>query len=823
MMPAARWIIPPRQTELEEKLMHSLGVSRVIAQILVNRGLVESGAARRFLNPEAVPPALLHLGGIAAAVERILVARSGKERVLIYGDYDVDGITSTVLLQSALREIGIEADYYIPDRLAEGYGLNREAVLRAADKGYSLIVTVDCGISSVAEVELARRLGMEVIITDHHDPPVELPPAGAVINPKLDRTASELAGVGVAYQLAGWLLLAAGIPHPVERLAGCLDLVALGTVADVVPLVGENRCLVREGLRALAASPRVGLRELLRVTGLEGKELDPWHIGFILGPRLNAAGRMERAEAAVQLLSTSSVEEAALLVERLERANQQRQEWERRILEEAEAIIESELDLTSTAALVLARAGWHQGVIGIVASRLAEKYGRPAVLFSLEGEKGTGSGRGLPGFDLLQALHECRQWLDEYGGHAQAAGMTIEVRNLAAFAREFNAAASRAMAAPGKAPHLLIDAVVELPDLTPRLLAEIDQLRPFGYGNPEPLLLLSGARVAQLLVVGSRGEHLKLRLEGPGGELEAIAFNQAGDLGRETLVSGARVDLAFHLEQNDWQGRSRLQLKVRQIEPGWPQLPGLEEIEQALSRGDYCIIACPRLLEAEAFWEEHYPAMAARGLKSGLVLSHQPPAKQQKFWKELRHPGFDLVLTTADFLTYHVEKFSAASRRVGLLLVDRGSGLGTLNLTEIHRALGSPKLMDFDSRLPRRSAAWAADAWRKRQWSFPGRSQLAEVFRYLRHLGAGRDWVTMDWRGLTSWWKQRRPEEDPDLQQLLPASLYILEELGLLRLRGVAGSWQVSLSPTGGEKVDLNQSLRFREGRLLRQLYSGMD
>lgn len=816
-----RWVLPPRNEQLEFDLAGSLGVSPVTAQVLVSRGFSDRKSVLEFMDQDYTR--LLTLGGMESAVLRILDARREKERVLVYGDYDVDGVTSTVLMQSVLREIGIDADYYIPDRLAEGYGLNRESVSLASERGYSLIVTVDCGIGSTAEVELAGRLGIDVVITDHHQPPTDLPAARAIINPKLESTGEDLAGVGVAFHLACALLTAAGTPDHEQRARSYLDLVALGTVADVVSLQGINRRLVGEGLKVLGEARRVGLQELLRSTKLLGKEIDSWHIGFILGPRLNAAGRMGNAEAAVRLLQTGSLPEANELVELLENANLERQSWERRILAEAEEIIGSSPELPGSPALVLMAESWHPGVLGIVASRLAEKYNRPAILFAREGERGSGSGRSVPGVNLIQALRECGSWLEEYGGHAQAAGMTIAAGNLKEFTADFMKTVEALSIGEESGQELKIDAVASVVDLNCNLREELEGLKPYGPGNPAPLLLLEGAEVNRFQLLGSGNEHLKLHLNVSGKSLEAIAFRQGNEVEAGTVSTGGRVDLAFHLEENTWQGKSRLQLKVVEMRTFKPVLPGLEEIKTVVERGECCFILQALPSWAEEFWDKYCSVISAEGLRVAVALSHQSPEQQRSFWNALHGEGLDLVLTTIDYLTYHVEKFNDRRREIGLLLIDSGpNDLGLPDPAGAIAGLGSPEVRDISYLRGVLTPGAGEASWKASQWRFPQRDHLAEVFQYIRQGGGQKDWIALDKRGITSWWNRRRPGENPDLEQLVPAALYIMEELSLLSTRSSHAGLEVFLNQTES-KVDLNQSLRFREGTRLRSYYLGME
>jgi single-stranded-DNA-specific exonuclease len=572
------WHLLPHDRGAIERLAGALEVSPVVAQLLLNRQLQDPDLARRFLNaplaglyePELLP-------GVAEAAERLHAAALAGRPVCVYGDYDVDGVTGTAILLSALRLLGASVEFHVPHRLEEGYGLNSEALCRIAENGAALVVTVDCGITSVAEAEEARRLGLELVITDHHEPKETLPAAAALVHPRLGGGAYPFAGLsgsGVAFKLA-WALCkrASGGDKVTPPLRECLldavALAALGTVADVVPLHDENRILVRHGLARLRRRPGDGLRALLRSAGLDDKpELAAGDIGYTLAPRLNAAGRLGTARLAVELLTTPSAERAAELARYLENLNSQRQQLERRILHEAREQIERD-GLADHPALVLAGAGWHPGLIGIVAGRLADQYGRPALMIALaDGEVGVGSGRSVAGFALHEALRACADDLLAHGGHAAAAGFRLRAAALDSFRTRFCDVAARHFAGPPPAPRLVLDAEVPLSALTPGLADALGQLEPYGAGNPQPLLLAGNLQVVgEPRKVGGGERHLSFRVRQQARDLKAIAFGMA-DRAEELMADAGRCCLAFTPRINEWQGRRSVDLEVRDFQAG---------------------------------------------------------------------------------------------------------------------------------------------------------------------------------------------------------------------------------------------------------------
>jgi len=553
----------------EAPLLSAGGLHPLVLSILTERGYATEDQICRFLAPALagmIDPLLL--SGMDRAVERLLAARRLGEHICVYGDYDVDGITGTALLVSFLQTAGFTCGYFIPNRFDEGYGINAAAVEAIAASGAKLIVSVDCGTTAVEEAELCRQLGMDLIIVDHHMPREVLPDASAVLNPLqpgCQYPFKSLAGVGVAFNLLVALrsaLRTASICEdaPLPDLREWLDLVALGTIADVVPLTDQNRIYVTQGLKRLADSSRPGIRALKEVAGIGAGPVSCGQVGFRLAPRLNAAGRMESAVPGVDLLMSTSLEESKIIASELDAANAERQSVERRIFEEAVAMVEFAGGAADRCSIVLASAGWHQGVVGIVASRLVERYHRPTILVALsEDGQGKGSGRSIPGFHLLDALTVCAEHLERFGGHRYAAGITIAGHNIDRFGTAFEEVAASRLNAEDLRPRLAIDAEVSPDAVTPDLAAALKRLEPFGMGNPEPVLLMRRMTVSGRKVVGAG--HQKLLLTRDGYRFDAIAFNQAD---REACDV---IDIAFFPEMNEWNGSCRLQLRVKDQRP----------------------------------------------------------------------------------------------------------------------------------------------------------------------------------------------------------------------------------------------------------------
>ncbi len=556
-----RWCWPdPVQGADATELARMLSVPPTIAELLVRRGYRSAERARSFLNPsfeQLHDPFLMR--GMDVAVGRIEAAIRDGEPIAVHGDYDVDGITATAVLARYLRWRGARAEYYIPHRVEDGYGVSRSGVETLAGRGTRLLITCDCGVTAVEEVEAARAAGMEVIVTDHHEPGPVLPRATAVLNPRLPGSGypdPDLAAVGVAYKLCEALELSAGRDRDTLRFS--LDLVALGTIADLVPLTGENRVLVRYGLDVLARTRNPGLRALMERTGLAGTRPTAWQIGFVLAPRINAVGRMDAAEKAVGLLLTDDAVQAEAIAETFEGVNTSRQEEDRRLLAEVLEEVERSYDPECDRAIVMAGDGWHPGVIGIVASRVVERFHRPTVLIALDGDgNGRGSARSVPGFHLLEGLQACAAHLEAYGGHRTAAGLAIRREAVDAFRAAFQRHAEDRLRPEQLVPSLTIDLELPLESVNAQLFLELNRFGPYGPGNPEPVLALRDvAARGYPRIVGEH--HLKMVVARNGRILDTIGFNLGHLLGQLNLNRGP-MTIACRLRENVYLGRSTLQ------------------------------------------------------------------------------------------------------------------------------------------------------------------------------------------------------------------------------------------------------------------------
>ena len=548
---------PQAREELERD-----GVSPLLAAVLSARGVASAGQARQLMTPweeELGDP--MALKDMDRAVERVRLALERGERIAVYGDYDVDGITSTSLLTQFLWDLGGDAVPYIPGRLEEGYGLNREAIASLAGQGVKLVVTVDCGITALGETEFARQLGVDVVITDHHACKDSLPAAAAVVDPHRPDCPypfKGLAGVGVALKLA---MAVAGPRRAGEAFARFRDLAAVGTVADVMPMTGENRAIVSQGLADLNPPKRLGLAKLLECAGLGERPVTSVTVGYTLAPRINASGRMGRAEVALELLLTRDPQRAQELAQELCQLNRDRQTIEGDIFRQCVQYLDTR---PRRSAIVLSSRGWHQGVVGIVASRLAERYGCPAFMICLDQGMGKGSCRSWGGLNLFELLSDCAPLLENFGGHALAAGFTVPEENIPALERSLEQAVQRRSGGEPLPAQLEVDAQVQPEELTVQAVEALDALEPWGNGNPRPVLMLRGAQVQSACQVG-RGRHLKLRLEVRGQALDAIWFSaDGGELG---LTPGRRVDVAFSPQINEFRGNRTVQLQVLDLRP----------------------------------------------------------------------------------------------------------------------------------------------------------------------------------------------------------------------------------------------------------------
>jgi single-stranded-DNA-specific exonuclease len=555
-------------------LAAELSLDEVTASVLVRRGYGAPDAARRFLDGALPGHDAFALGDMRAAVETITAAVETGARICVHGDYDADGICATALAVLLLRELGADVAWHLPSRFEEGYGLNAGTLTRLAEEGFELVLTVDCGITAVAEVEHARSLGLEVVVTDHHRPAESFPACPVVAPLKGDYPFKGLCGTAVVWKLAQALL---GLDHPfLERH---LDVVALATVADVVPLVDENRALALLGLRRLAQTQKPGLRALMRVGGVDPAAVDEQSIGFRLAPRINASGRLCRPEAALRLLLTEDDREATLLAEELETLNRERQMVEERILREAVDQVESWPEARRRRhGYVVAGEGWHEGVIGIVASRLVEKYNRPVVMIAGTDGEWKGSGRSVPAFDLHGGLGACSAHLERFGGHRAAAGLTIAPERVETFAAAFAAHADEVLTEEDLRPVTRVDAIVPGAKLNLDLCSELGRLAPFGIGNPGITLLVDSCEIADASTVGD-GKHLRFRVRQHGRDSgQAIAFGLGSQLDR--FRREERYDVAFRLQENRWNGVVSPQLVVRRV---FDAVDGFAELREWLA------------------------------------------------------------------------------------------------------------------------------------------------------------------------------------------------------------------------------------------------
>ncbi len=563
-----RWLVNKTNQEFLEYLSRNASISAVFAQVLVNRGLKDVKSIKDFLFPSIEnlhDPFLMPDTG--KAVERIKTAMAKNETVLVCGDYDADGITSTALLVSTLRTLGLKTYYHIPNRMTEGYGFSKEGIKKAQTIGAGLIITVDCGISSEEEVSMSMSLGIDVIITDHHEPPARLPDALAIVNPR--RADSEypfkhLSGVGVAYKLAQALTQDAGYKIHDRELEGLLELVAIGTVADSVPLTGENRILAAYGLKALNNNlDKPWIYSFKKTSGMDKKNFCSRTLSFTIIPRINAAGRLGNADEVVELFLTQDKDKAEEIALFLDEQNRKRQRIE-------EDVFKSALDMIDVHnlenAIVLHSPSWHQGVIGIVASRLVEIFYRPTFMFSVKDGIAKGSARSIPPFHIYKGISECSELLLAYGGHSQAAGLKILIENIPAFKEQINSLIQNTLSSENIIPTIEIDAGVELLEINSSLVKEIELLQPFGASNEPPVLGAKGLEIVNPRIVGSN--HLKMRLKQKSTSIDTIGFD-LGNLLPELLTPNPelQVDIAFVPCINEWNGSTSLQLNLKALRP----------------------------------------------------------------------------------------------------------------------------------------------------------------------------------------------------------------------------------------------------------------
>lgn len=541
----------------------NFNVSEITAKVIINRGLKDTDAIKRFLNPsinDFYDPFLMK--DMGKAVERIIKAVNAGEKIVIYGDYDVDGITSSSIILNYLKAFTQNVDFYIPDRIEEGYGVSITAINKMKKKGIDLIITVDCGITAIDEVEYIIEQGIDIIITDHHECKDSVPKALAIVNPKQKDCPypfKDLAGVGVVFKLVQALASKMGMDDIINKY---IEIAALGTVADVVPLLDENRIIVKYGLEKLRKTQNLGIKALIEVSGLLGKPITTTSIGYILAPRINAAGRIGDAKKGVELFLSKSIEEAQTIANELDQDNKNRQQTENIILTEALNMMEEYEDLDNQNVIVLASEGWHHGVIGIVASKITEKFNKPSILISLDGEDGKGSGRSISGFNIFEALMNCKEDVDKFGGHELAVGLSLNKNNIETFRTKLNNYAKSKLTPEDFYPKVKIDCEISKVNINMPLLEELRLLEPFGISNPSPVFLYNGLRIVDFKTVGE-DKHIRFRLEDNDLFVDSIGFNM-GDLASKIDVFD-KVDVACSIETNSWNGQEKIQLNLKDI------------------------------------------------------------------------------------------------------------------------------------------------------------------------------------------------------------------------------------------------------------------
>lgn len=791
------WRVRSAAGDTADRIRRELGVKTVTARVLASRGARTPAEARLLLDAGSGG---LHspwlLPQMEQAVRRLAWSRRQGERVVVYGDYDADGQTATALMVIGLRRLGIDVRYYIPHRVDEGYGLNTHAVQMLADTGATLLVTVDCGSTAAAEVAQAARLGMDCIVTDHHDIAGALAPARALVNPKIAGSNYPwpyLAGVGVAFKLMSALgehLRCSDLVHDL------IDLVALGTIADVVPLRDENRVLAYLGLEKMNRAPVPGLAALAATSQLQPGAIDAYGVAFQMAPRLNAGGRLADAAGGLEMLLAPSMQEALPVAGELDRANQARKALEEEILEQARQKAAGQGD---TPVLVVDGEQWHPGVIGIVASRLVDLYGRPAVVVATEGAWGTGSGRSVPGFHLTRALEANSHLLERFGGHAMAAGLTVPVEHLAALRRGLAAEARQQLGGEGRVtPELYVDAWVDPAELDMALLKELEQLGPFGYGNAAPVLAWYGAEPRQVRTMGSLRNHLRLTLPVGRSQITAVGF-RLGELASQ--ISGPH-DLAFTLSVNEWQGRQELQLRLRDLRP--TPLPGAwHEAGGGGGLGDIAgtgLFAGQPTLEAQGTL--YYDGRPFHGQRDSYIDAVARRFCSPVVWVLQEAQARELSRRTSGCRAVVAWPGGPLPQQAGApwALVLCGPPVGEC-FEQVWSRLAGPEGPAEVHVLYTQAEEAAGRACIEADW--PDRDGLVQAFLEIRRLAvAGRAFTAEALAKATalSHAGARR-------------AIAVFHELGLLQ--GLAGQW--ILLPDPGRKLDLNSAVSYNESIAKRQ------
>lgn len=561
LQPNSRWIVREANQQLVKELSEKLEIAPLVATLLVNRGITTIEAANSFLNAEKEKihdPFLFQ--NMKKTVERIQLAIHEQQPILIFGDYDADGVTSTTVLLETLSKMGAIVTYYIPNRFSEGYGPNQQAFQKAYEEGIQLIITVDTGIAALDEAKQAKDLGIDLIITDHHEAGKELPEAFSIIHPNIPDSTypyKNLAGVGVAFKLAH--ALHGDLPEDL------LDLVAIGTIADLVPLYGENRTLVKKGLKILAGTTRLGLQELCQLAGNTMSEIDEETVGFTIGPRLNAPGRLEHAGPAVQLLKTNNSTEAKMLAEEIDQMNHERKRIVSTISNEAIQMVQNHFDLAENKVIVIGKPDWNSGVIGIVASKLVEKFYRPTIILSFDEETGMakGSARSIQGFNLFENLSACSDILPHFGGHAMAAGMSLAIEDVDVLRQRLNEAANEQLKTEDFIPVTEVEATISLKEIDISTISQLDQLAPYGMGNPKPQILIENARITERKKIGANKNHLRMTLAQNDDLLDGVGF-QLGHLVPDISL-GATTSVIGELSINEWNNQKKPQIFLKDV------------------------------------------------------------------------------------------------------------------------------------------------------------------------------------------------------------------------------------------------------------------
>lgn len=637
------WIYQDSENEMVKSVCAKTGISPLLAKVLVSRGMTDGERILKFLNPTLLDlhnPFLLE--DMDKAVERICHAISGKEKMVIYGDYDVDGVTSTSTLYNFLKKQNADIDFYIPDRLDEGYGLSMGAMDKVIQMGPSLIITVDCGITAFDEITYVRRRNIDVIITDHHECRDELPQASAVINPcrhDCRYPFKALAGVGVVFKLIHALCITLKLG---DEFYDYLDLAALGTVADVVPLTDENRVIVKYGIEKMERTSNPGLKAIVNCAGLNEKPINSWGIGFAIAPRINAAGRLGDAARAVKLFTTADEQEAKVIAQELDDENKSRQDLEAEILAQVLHKIETEIDLEKEKVIVVASEGWHHGIIGIVASRIIDKYYRPCILLCIEEGVGKGSGRSIEGFNLYNALVYCESLLEKYGGHELAAGISLKEEHIPAFRKMINCYADDVLHDEVLVPKLRVDIKLCPEDVSISNVRGLELLTPFGTGNPSPVFVYENIMVEEIRTVGEN-KHLKLMLCDKKLHLDAIGFHMGDRVG--SLDRGDVLDIAGSLEVNVWNSIQKVQINLKDLRPGGETLLESEyfySLDQSI--GLICFhhkensilddIYINNRITKEGFWEKLSEALKTEKKVAILINSLESAVELENSFKK---------------------------------------------------------------------------------------------------------------------------------------------------------------------------------------------